>query len=345
MIATSMPAFAQAAISAKAGMVHVADGEVFLAEKQVELQPNAFPAMNENQVLRTAEGRAEVLLAPGTFLRMGEDSAFKLLNNRISDTRLLLEKGKVLIEVVDYLDGNYMTVAAGDFVFNPQKAGLFEISANPVRVRVWAGEVRVSGSGDAMLVKAGRELTLQGQQWAVAKFDDQDTDALYRWARRRSEYLAKANMAAARSAGTGMVSGDTRGRWIFNPWMGMMTFVPFGNTFRSPFGFNYFTPWTVMNYYVQPVFAGGGGGFGGGSSPFERSMGGSYSGGWAGGGAPIRSVGGGYSGGSGGGYSGGYAGGGAASPGASSGGAGASAPVRGGDSSGGRGGAGGGGRQ
>lgn len=331
-------ASAQMAISAKAGMIHVADGEVYLADKAVELQPNSFPDIKEGQILRTAEGRAEVLLAPGTFLRMGEDSAFKMLNNRITDTRILVEKGSVLIEAMDLLDGNYMTFAVGDIIVNPQKEGLYLIEANPVRVRVYSGEARVSGGGQAILVKGGKELLPAGEHWAVTKFDENDTNALYRWSRRRSEYVAKANVSAARSAGNGMLPADSRGRWIYNSWLGMMTWLPYGNTMMSPFGYRYYTPYTVMRFYTPPpVYSGGGfGGSGGGG--WERSIGGSYSGGWAGGGAPIRSAGGAYSGSTGGGSMGAAA----PAPAPSAPAAGASAPVRGGEGSGGRGGSGGG---
>lgn len=327
---------AQVAISTKAGMIHVADGEVFLADKQVEIAPAQFPSMKENEVLRTGEGRAEVLLGPATMLRMGEQTSFKLLNNRVSDTRLLLEKGAILVEVMEVLDGNYLTVAAGDLVVTINEQGLYRIEAGPEKVRVYDGEARVTGNGNAVIVKRGRELVQQGTEWATAKFDENDVDALYRWARRRSEYMAKANISAARSAGTGMFSGSPMGRWYFNPWMGMMTWLPYNDTLRSPFGWRYYTPWTVMPIYQpQPVYAGGGGGsFGGGyGSGYERSYGGSYSGGFAGSGMPVRT-----------------------SPSASAGSVAPSsapaasapaAPARGGDAGagGGRGGAGGGGRQ
>lgn len=334
-------AFAQMAISAKSGMVHVADGEVYLGDTLIEPKANEFPDVKEGQVLRTAEGRAEVLLAPGTFLRMGEETAFKMLNNRLSDTRILLEKGVTLIEVVELLEGNALTIAVGDVTVSVQKAGLYRIESDPLRVRVYDGEVRVAGNGNAALVKAGRELLPASGDWATTKFDASATDSLFRWSRQRSSYLAMANVAAARQAGTGAGNSFT-GRWFFNPWLGMMTWIPSLDTVRSPFGWSFFTPWTVQRFYTPPVF---GGWQGGGAPGFqERSFGGSYSGGFAGSGLPSRSVGGAYSGGgmpSGGGS---YAGGGA-SPGAPAGSAGGGAPARGGESAGGRGGAGGGGRQ
>lgn len=293
-LALAAPAAAQVAISAKAGMVHVADGEVFLAGKPLEMQPNSFPDIKEGQVMRTEEGRVEVLLAPGTFLRMGEHSAFKMISNRLIDTRVLIEKGSALIEVVELEEGNSLTVGVGDATVSVAKPGLYSLDTDPVRVRVWEGEVRVSGGDKAAVVKKGKELLASSEVWTARSFDREDTDALYRWARRRSSYVAKANVSAARQAERGLLKGSGSGGWYFNPWLGMMTYIPFGDTFRSPFGYRFFTPWTVQTFYApRPVYSGGGGGFGG--SAYERSFGGSYVGGF--GGMSGRSAGGSYSGG------------------------------------------------
>ncbi len=91
---------------------------------------------------------------------------------------------------------------------------------------------------------------------------------LMRWASRRSEYLAQANVSSARSAsglgylGTGSSYGSGYGNmgmgsWAYNPWFGMFTYLPYGNgLFYSPFGYAYYSP-TNVGYYA-PVFRGGG---------------------------------------------------------------------------------------
>src|SRR2546429_3861810 len=47
-----------------------------------------FPDVKENWQLRTEEGRAEVLLTPGVFLRVSENSAIRMIANRLIDTRV-----------------------------------------------------------------------------------------------------------------------------------------------------------------------------------------------------------------------------------------------------------------
>src|SRR5437764_15192965 len=90
LVLGAVPAFAQTVIGAKSGVINYVEGDVYLADKPYAMQPSVFGEVKENMVLRTEEGRAEVLLPPGVFLRMGEKSAFKMVTNRLIDTRLEL---------------------------------------------------------------------------------------------------------------------------------------------------------------------------------------------------------------------------------------------------------------
>lgn len=58
-------------------------------------------------------------------------------------------------------------------------------------------------------------------------FDTKQTDAFYNWSARRDQYVAEANVYAAKSAldsgtgyGNGLGSGG--GTWAYNPWVGML---------------------------------------------------------------------------------------------------------------------------
>lgn len=82
---------AQPVISAKSGTIAKAEGSVFLNNQPVADSITRFQDVKENGVVRTEDGRAEVLLPPGYFLRVGENSQMKLLSNRLIDTRALLE--------------------------------------------------------------------------------------------------------------------------------------------------------------------------------------------------------------------------------------------------------------
>lgn len=258
-------AFGQNAISAKAGMINVAEGDVFLAdakggEKPVQPKPAEFVEVKEGQTLRAAEGRVEVLLTPGSFLRMADNSSFKLFSNRLNDVRLDVTSGVVMIEAAELLEDNHITVLTKDAAVVLTKAGLYRFDAEPAGVRVYTGEAIVDVNGQKTTLKGGRELVSAAGGWTPGKFDAKETDALYRWSKRRSGYIAMANVSAARQS-TGYRPGFMNsGMWSYNPYFGFATFIPYMDTLRSPFGFYYYTPGTVMAVYYPAIYGGGGGG-------------------------------------------------------------------------------------
>jgi len=295
----ALPALAQNAISARAGMINVADGDVWISDAKggeptrVEPKPSELIEVKEGQILKTGEGRAEVLLTPGAFLRMSEESSFKLIGNRLSDVRIDVLTGSVLVEVVEFLEGNSVTVLTKDATATILKAGIYRFDADPGRVRVYQGEVRVEAGGATQSVKGSRELIASATGWTAAKFEDKEGDSLYRWAKRRSGYVAMANVSAARSAKDSFYGGSRSGIWAFNPYFGFATYLPYRDTLRNPFGYYFYTPYSVMAVFApRPIYSpnyGGGGSGGGGwargaysdgtASMPSRSSSGSYSGG------------------------------------------------------------------
>jgi hypothetical protein len=280
-LALAGAALAQNAISAKAGMINVADGDVYLQDakggepRKVEPKVTEFIEIKEGQTLKTGEGRAEVLLVPGSFLRMAEESSFRMISNKLSDARLEMLTGGGLLEVSEGMEDSKVTIVARDVTVSVSKTGLYRIDAEPGRVRVYMGEALVSyGNGQSAVLKGGKELVAGANGWTAGKFDAKETDALYRWAKRRSGYIAMANVSAARQA-TPQSSGLRSGMWQYNPYFGFATFIPYSSTQRSPFGYYYYTPFTVMEVYFPPNYGysgGGGGGYGGGSGGFASSM-------------------------------------------------------------------------
>src|SRR5690242_544330 len=114
LVLSGTTAFSQQAISARSGMVHYIEGSVFTGDQKVDGKFGSFPQVKENQVLRTEEGRAEVLLTPGVFARIGESSSIRMITNRLIDTRLEFLTGSMIMESDDMLKDNAVTVVAGD---------------------------------------------------------------------------------------------------------------------------------------------------------------------------------------------------------------------------------------
>ncbi len=122
--------FAQDVISAKSGLIHYMEGVVKVDGAEVVKKSTAdFPAMKEGSELQTAMGRAEVLLSPGVFLRISENSSVRLDRNDLLDTQLTLTGGTVLIEVSEAEKNQSLTVAVGKTKLDLARHGLYRVDA------------------------------------------------------------------------------------------------------------------------------------------------------------------------------------------------------------------------
>jgi hypothetical protein len=284
---SAIPALAQPVISAKSGLISYVEGKVYLGDQLVEPSPTRFPDVKENTVVRAAEGRAEVLLTPGVVLRLGENSSFKMLTNRLIDTRLELLTGSAVVEADDIAKDTNVTLVSKDATVSLTKKGLYRFDTAPARLKVFEGLASVQVAGQNVDVAGGKMLGLGGTVASVEKFDKEDTDSLDNWSKRRGELVAMANVSAAKQvhdsgcAGFSFVTPTSTSQpcpsnpcapsWRYNPWYGMITYIPCQGSAWSPYGYQYWSPQTVARaYYVpQPSFignrsAGGVGGFGGG---------------------------------------------------------------------------------
>ena len=189
---------AQQVISAKSGLVNYVQGDVRLDGKPVEVKIGNFPTVGRQSELRTDEGRAEVLLGPGVFLRLGENSAFKMTSDRLSDTRVDFVEGSMIVQAADLSKDESVAITHKGAVISLTKNGVYRMDSDPARLMVYDGEARVEQNGQSQVVKRSKQLLLNGVSMAE-KFDNKTGDSLYRWARRRDGDLAVANISAARS--------------------------------------------------------------------------------------------------------------------------------------------------
>jgi hypothetical protein len=263
----ALPVSAQPVISAKSGVISYTEGSVKLADQAVEATATKFPEVKEKAVLRTEEGRAEVLLTMGVILRLGDNASLKMLTNRLIDTRMDLLSGSHIIEADEIQKDNNLTVMAKDSTVLINKRGLYRFDIDQNRLKVFDGTASVDKNGQTILVGAGKSLALSGPSTSVEKFDKEATDALDRWAKRRSEQLAMANPSAAKQlhdygcGGRSFASTNPNnpcynpcGGWRWNPWYGLVTYIPCSANIYSPYGWRYYSPYTVMRvYYVPPA--------------------------------------------------------------------------------------------
>jgi hypothetical protein len=276
---------AQPVISAKSGVIAYVMGKVTVDDKTVEASETKFTEIKENGVLRTEEGRSEVLLTLGTILRSGENASFKMITNRLIDTRLELLTGSHVVEVPEVQKDNNLTIVAKEATVIINKKGIYRFDMDKSTIKVYDGVLGVQMNGQNILLGAGKMVGMSGTTASVEKFDREDTDSLDHWSKQRAERLAMANassakqvhdygcssyptnFAAATNPTTTSPCYNPCNSWRFNPWYGLVTYIPCGNNISSPYGYRYWSPNNVMRaYYVPtaPVYRNNGGGFGAG---------------------------------------------------------------------------------
>jgi hypothetical protein len=273
----ALPALAQPVISAKSGVVAYVQGTVTVGGVTVKPSETKFPEVKENEILRTEEGRAEVLLTSGTILRTGDNASFKMLTNRLIDTRVELLTGSHVVEVMEIQKDNNLTLAVKDATVIITKHGLYRFDVDQSRIKVFDGVLGVTVNGQSTLVGAGK--MIDATTASVEKFDKEDTDSLDHWARRRAELVAMANASSAKqqhdygctTSNYAAVNNTTTnpcdepcGGWRYNPWFGVYTHIPCGANVYSPYGYRYWNPYNVMQaYYAPPPIYNHGPGYGG----------------------------------------------------------------------------------
>jgi hypothetical protein len=271
-------ACAQSVISAHAGLIQYVEGRAYLNDQVVEPKFGQFPDIKDNQEFRTEQGRAEILLTPGVFLRLGENSAIRMVSNHLTDTRVEVLSGSAMIECNDVPKDNSIQALYKGNAIRFEKQGLYRIDTEPARLRVFEGEAVVTDSSGQLTLRGGKETSLAGVLLAES-FDRKDQDALYSWSDRRAAYVAQANIVSANAVnnggsgysgygGSGLglfgssgfgysglgYGGSYLGGWAFNPMFGMYTYMPYSGFGYSPFGYTYYSPYTVA---YAPAYGGG----------------------------------------------------------------------------------------
>jgi hypothetical protein len=215
-----LPALAQSVISAHSGLVQYSDGSVFLDDQKLEQKAGKFEQMNNGSELRTdTDGRAEVLLTPATFLRVGANSAIRMLSNKLEDTRVELLRGSaVLDQGPDALADTSVTIVYNLDQVQIKKPGRYRFDSEPPQVKVESGEAQVTGSGKTVDANAGYAVPFDDKLVARKLLNDPAAtpgagDDLDRWDQARANAVDKNNQeAAATSDLSNVIDG-----WNNNP--------------------------------------------------------------------------------------------------------------------------------
>jgi hypothetical protein len=286
----SVSAFGQSTNQARPGTLNYVEGSASIGGQPLSAHSVGTAELNPGQTLTTADGKVEMLLTPGVYVRLDDNSALTMISPNLTNTEVELDHGRASVEVDQIYKQNHLVITQNGDQTLLLKAGLYNFDANANTMRVFDGKAAVFSDNNrpdnnppnsnstsnekAVVVKGGHQLVLTGDTAKPQGFDKDaaENDDLYNWSSLRSQYLGEANLdlAASYAGAPGFYPG-----WFWDAGLYGYTWLPGDGFLWSPFGFCFYSP-----YYLY------GGGFIYGPGRFGRGGyygRGGYAGGYAGG--------------------------------------------------------------
>jgi hypothetical protein len=228
---------------ARPGSLNYVEGQASIEGQSLGPEAIGKTELMPGQSLETQAGKAELLLTPGVFFRLGDNSSATLISPGLTDTELRLDKGEATVEVAQLHPENNLVIAEEGAKVRLTKTGFYELDAVHDLVRVYQGQAAVQVNGQNIEVKNDHQLALNASgSMKPEKFAKDAQDDLYRWSSLRSSYLAEANVDRAQIY---QMSDWYGAGWDWDPYYGAYTFIPGDGIFYSPFGWGFYSPFDV----------------------------------------------------------------------------------------------------
>src|SRR6185437_11914848 len=196
------PAWAQQQNNAPAGpgAINYVEGQVAIGSNQLSSSSVGKVTLGAGETLTTQDGRAEILLLPGIFVRVAHDSAVKMVSPDLANTEIAVDRGMVIVEVAQIQKANNVRVDAAGATTKLEKTGLYQFNAADKQIMVYKGKAQVYSGNRKITLTEDREVTLNNPNPKAHDFDEgqYETTDFYRWNALRAGYLSEANVDAAR---------------------------------------------------------------------------------------------------------------------------------------------------
>jgi hypothetical protein len=237
------------------------EGSAAIDGRSIGARDVGSAVVDQNQVLSTSQGKAEVLLTPGVFLRLDNNSQLRMASTGLTNTSVELVRGEALVEADALFKDSHITILEHGSTTTLVKNGLYSFNADLARVATYEGEAKVQEDDRSVTVKKGHQVNV-GAPLRVAKFDRNEVDDLYHWSSVRSQYVSEANVSAARTyvVSPGLWAGPG---WYWDPYFSAYSFIPGAGFLYSPFGWGFYSPYAVYGvgfyrggYYGRGFYGG-----------------------------------------------------------------------------------------
>ena len=96
------------------------------------------------------------------FLRLGENSAIRMLSTRLTDTRVEVLSGSAIVESNEIPKDNAIELVYKKDSIRLQKQGLYRLDTEPAHFQVYEGEAMVTDPSGQLTLKGGKQTNLAG---------------------------------------------------------------------------------------------------------------------------------------------------------------------------------------
>jgi len=253
------PASAQYVISARAGLVNYTTGPVSYSRSSDPTWreiPSHLQLQEGDRLKTESWGKAELLLNPGTYLRIGGSAEVVVLSTDLTATAVELRSGSAIVEVGQVPDEATITVQTPFSRVQIKKDGVYRIdlASDAMTLTVRHGEAYfLQSDGKFKKVKKNKTVLITAHDSQIARFDSSFADEFDLWSADRAELLLAANQSFVRRMGSWSWPSLYWNAWVYDPFFGCYTFFPWRSGFWSPYGFGYYYPW-----YPSGNWSGGG---------------------------------------------------------------------------------------
>jgi len=287
-------------VSAKAGIVNLAEGDVAYkrSDSEWDLLIGGDELRSGDVVKTGVRGRAEILLSPGSFLRISTNSEVSLADASLDALKIQVVKGSAIIEVS--MGGGkgevIATLITPHTKFLVIEGGIYRINVDASRTTAMVRKGKLVIYGDesgqvarhdqvtiynkgvkslitGTIVKSKKKIIVEGAEPLVASLNKTDEDNFDEWSKDRAETLVAANRRLSNRALNRTLLGGSNSLWVYNPFLGSYTYLPGWYGFYSPYGWGYSTYCNPYYRRYYPSNGGSGGGW------YRGGTGGSGSGG------------------------------------------------------------------
>jgi hypothetical protein len=238
----------QSVISVRSGLVNYFEGVVFLDGQPLARKSGTFPRMREGSTLLTESGRAEVLLTPDTYFRIGEQSSIRMIAGDIDNTQVELLSGSSMLDSARAPDGQFVTIIFKDATIRILKPGHYRMDAEPPQLRVYEGEAEVTRNGKPVTIAASQLMPLDGAP-VVKRFTQGSDGLLDLWSEERGSLIAS-NMLNSQSISDPLLDNGPAVPADLASYIGYMPMVTMPLVGTNPYGYSYLYPnYTAFSPY------------------------------------------------------------------------------------------------